>query len=42
MEKKYTIKSVSDEGVYYLVNGWNKCKTFWFSEESVFERCGKC
>lgn len=37
MEKKYTIKSVSDEGVYYLVNGWNKCKTFWFSEESVLK-----
>ena len=37
MEKKYTIKSVSDEGVYYLMNGWNKCKTFWFSEESVLK-----
>ena len=35
--KKYTIKSTSDEGVYYLVNGWNKCKTFWFGEESVME-----
>ena len=35
--KKYTIKSTSDEGVYYLVNGWNKCKTFWFNERSVFE-----
>lgn len=34
---KYTIKSTSDEGVYYLVNGWNKCKTFWFSEKSVFD-----
>ena len=32
---KYTIKSTSSEGVYYLVNGWNKCKTFWFSEASV-------
>lgn len=35
--KKYTIKSTSDEGVYFLVNGWNKCKTFWFSEKSVME-----
>lgn len=32
---KYTIKSTSEEGVYYLVNGWEKCKTFWFSEEEV-------
>lgn len=35
--KKYTIKSTSHEGVYYLVNGWYKCKTFWFSEKSVME-----
>lgn len=35
--KKYTIKSISDEGIYYLVNGWNKCKTFWFDEKSVFQ-----
>ena len=34
---KYTIKSTSPEGVYYLVNGWRKCKTFWFNERSVFE-----
>jgi hypothetical protein len=34
---KYTIKSTSSEGVYYLVNGWNKCKTFWFNERSVLE-----
>ena len=34
---KYTIKSVSDEGVYYLVNGWEKCKTFWFNERSVLQ-----
>jgi len=35
--KKYTIKSTSEEGIYYLVNGWNKCKTFWFNEKSVLE-----
>lgn len=23
------VKSVSKEGVYYLVNGWNKYKSFW-------------
>lgn len=33
--KKYTIKSTSDEGIYYLVNGWEKCKTFWFGEDEV-------
>ena len=25
----YTIKSTSSEGVYYLVNGWSKYRTFW-------------
>ena len=35
--KKYTIKSTSEEGIYYLVNGWEKCKTFWFNEKSVLE-----
>jgi hypothetical protein len=32
---KYTIKSTSDEGVYFLVNGWEKHKTFWISESDV-------
>ena len=32
---KYTIKSVSNEGVYYLVNGWYKHKTFWISQEQL-------
>lgn len=35
--KKYTIKATSTEGVYYLVNGWQKCKTFWFNEKSEME-----
>ena len=26
---KYTIKSTSDDGIYYLVNGWNKHKSYW-------------
>ena len=34
---KYTIKSTSDEGVYYLVNGWNKIKTFWLCEGTVMK-----
>lgn len=34
---KYTIKSTSNEGIYYLVNGWRKCNTFWFNEKSVLE-----
>lgn len=32
---KYTIKSTSDDGIYYLVNGWEKHKTFWISEQQV-------
>lgn len=31
----YTIRSISDEGIYYLVNGWNKHKTFWVSKEDL-------
>lgn len=34
-EIKYTIKSTSNEGVHYLVNGWNKHKTFWITEKFV-------
>lgn len=31
----FTIKSVSDEGTYYLVNGWQKHKKFWIEPEKV-------
>ena len=31
----YTIRSISDEGIYYLVNGWNRHKTFWVSKEDL-------
>lgn len=31
----FTIKSTSDEGVYYLVNHWEKHKTFWIEPEKV-------
>ena len=34
---KYTIKSTSPEGVYYLVNGWKKSKTFWVDEKQVMK-----
>ena len=33
--KKFTIKSISDEGVYYLVNGWNKYRAFWKTEDEL-------
>lgn len=33
--KGFTIKSISDEGVYYLVNHWNKHKTFWVKKEKL-------
>ena len=29
----YTIKSVSEEGEYYLVNHWNKFKAIWQQKE---------
>ena len=32
---KYTIQSKSQEGIYYLVNGWNKHKTFWVKEKDL-------
>ena len=38
---KYTIKSTSDKGVYYLVNGWNKCNTFWLTEKLVMANTEK-
>lgn len=31
----YAIKSTSDEGIYYLCNGWNKHKTFWVDESKI-------
>lgn len=29
----YTIESTSDEGVYYLVNGWYKHFAFWIRKK---------
>lgn len=34
-EKLYTIKSISNEGIYYLVNGWHKHKTFWIEPKKA-------
>ena len=31
----FTIKSTSDEGVFYLVNHWQKHKTYWIEPEKV-------
>jgi hypothetical protein len=33
--KLYTIKSTSEEGIYYLVNHWEKHKTFWIEPKKV-------
>lgn len=32
---KYTIKSVSDEGTYYLVRNWEKARTFWKTPNNI-------
>lgn len=32
---KYTIKSVSDEGTYYLVKDWRKNRELWVSKEKM-------
>ena len=31
----YTIKSTSDEGIYFLVNHWEKHKTFWVEKTQL-------
>lgn len=31
----FTIKSTSNEGIYYLVNHWEKNKTFWIEPEKI-------
>ena len=31
----FTIQSTSDEGVYYLVNHWEKHKAFWVKAEEL-------
>lgn len=35
LTEMYTIKSISDEGVYYLVNHWNKHKTYWNQRDNI-------
>lgn len=34
---KYGIKSTSEEGVYFLVNGWEKHCAFWIRESEVLK-----
>lgn len=31
----YTIKSISDEGTYFLVNHWETHKKFWIRQEKL-------
>lgn len=31
----FTIKSTSPEGIYYLVNGWEKHKKFWIEKNKI-------
>lgn len=31
----FTIKSTSAEGVYYLVNHWDRHKAFWVAPEKI-------
>ena len=33
--KGYTIQSISYEGTYYLVNGWEKHKAFWVKKDEI-------
>lgn len=43
--KRYVLKSTSEEGIWYLVNGWNKHKAFWKSSiknETLFKRRQDC
>lgn len=34
----YTIKSVSDDGIYYLVNGWHKVYKMWVHENEIKQK----
>ena len=39
----YAIRSTSEDGVFFLVNGWRKCKKFWTHDigpQNVFKRLG--
>ena len=43
--KMYAMKSTSFEGVWYLVNGWNRNKAFWKSDitaMTLFKRRQDC
>lgn len=34
---KYLIKSVSEEGEYFLCNGWKKHKAFWCRKNEIWK-----
>lgn len=43
--KMYAMKSVSEEGTWYLVSGWYKHKAFWkdeISEKTLFKSRMSC
>ena len=33
--KMYTIKSTSEDGIYYLCNHWNENRTYWIKENRI-------
>ena len=41
----YVIQSISNEGIYYLCNGWNKHKTYWVEygklDKAIFKTIGQ-
>lgn len=41
-KEHYRIKSVSEDGTYYLVNGWSKNKAFWIKETDSQNLCKCC
>ena len=43
--KKYAMKSTSEDGIFYLVNGWDRYKSFWekdISDWTLFKRRQDC
>lgn len=32
---KYTIQSTSEEGIYFLVNGWSKHRAIWVTKDKI-------
>ena len=34
----YRVKSISEDGIYYLVNGWNRYNQYWY-KNGEDQRC---